>query len=70
VKGYQAANEIVKEYFFDARKLGIKLAVSRSQDNLKYKFTQPSRFIADIKIDELSPKLTPKPATGRRPSTK
>jgi hypothetical protein len=51
VKGYQAANDLVKEYFFDVRRMGIKLAVSRSQDNLKYKFTQPTYFTGEIQID-------------------
>lgn len=40
--------------------MGIKLAVSKSQDNLKYKFSQPAYFSSDIKIDELTPQSTPK----------
>lgn len=64
IKGYQAANNLVKEYFFDVRRMGIKLAVSKSQDNLKYKFSQPLHFASDIKIDELTPKSTPK--SGKR----
>lgn len=35
------------------------MTVSKSQDNLKYKFSQPG-FFEDIKIDELTPKSTPK----------
>jgi hypothetical protein len=50
----------MKDYFFDVRRMGIKLAVSKSQDNLKYKFSHPSSFVNDIKIDELTPKSTPK----------
>lgn len=46
--------------------MGIKLAVSRSQDNLKYKFSQPAYFVGDIKIDELTPKSTPKSTTNKR----
>jgi hypothetical protein len=49
--------------------MGIKLAVSRSQDNLKYKFSQPS-YVGDIKIDELTPKSTPKSANNKRQSVK
>jgi hypothetical protein len=48
--------------------MGIKLAVSKSQDNLKYKISPPSYFTADIKIDELTPKSTPK--SGKRASVK
>ncbi len=40
--------------------MGIKLAVSKSQDNIKYKFSQPPLFPGDIQIDELTPKSTPK----------
>jgi hypothetical protein len=64
-KGYQAANDLVKDYFFDVRRMGIKLAVSRSQDNLRYKFT--SGFLGDVQIDELTPKSTPKATTQRVP---
>lgn len=48
--------------------MGIKLAVSRSQDNIKYKFTPPSYFNGEIKIDELTPKSTPKstPKAGEK----
>lgn len=35
------------------------MTVSKSQDNLKYKIGQPGYF-GDIKIDELTPKSTPK----------
>ena len=59
-KGYQAANELVKEYFYDVRRMGIKLAVSRSQDNLKYKLSPPLLSSSDLIIDELTPKSTPK----------
>jgi hypothetical protein len=31
--------------------MGIKLTISRSQDNLKYKFTSPNYFISDIQVD-------------------
>jgi hypothetical protein len=40
--------------------MGIKMAVSKSQDNLKYKFSQPPIFSSDVQIDELTPKSTPK----------
>lgn len=68
MKGYQAANNLVKEYFFDVRRMGIKMTVSKSQDNLKYKFSQPSHFSSDIQIDELTPKSTPK--SGKKVSIK
>lgn len=50
-KGYQAANELVKEYFYDVRRMGIKLAVSRSQDNLKYKVSPQLIHGSDLIID-------------------
>ena len=60
LKGYQTANDLVKEYFYDVRRMGIKLALSRSQDNLKYKLCQPLYFTGDIQIDELPSKTISK----------
>ena len=59
-KGQQAANDLVKEYFYDVRRMGIKLAVSKSQDNLKFKLSPPFIGSSDLVVDELTPKSTPK----------
>lgn len=50
----------MKDYFYDVRRLGIKMTVSRSQDNLKYKTSPQFLKGSDILIDEMTPKSTPK----------
>ena len=57
-KGYKAAMNLVKQSFYDAKRLGFKLSMSRSQDNLKYK--NPKALINEIIVDEITPKSTKK----------
>lgn len=50
MKGYQAANDLIKNCFYDVKRMGVKLAISRSQDNLKYK-TSPIFINSDVMVD-------------------
>jgi hypothetical protein len=49
---------LIKESFFDAKRLGFKLSMSRSQDNIKYK--NPKFLMNEIIVDEITPKSTKK----------
>ena len=40
---------LVKESFYDAKRLGFKLSMSRSQDNLKYK--NPKTLMNELVVD-------------------
>ena len=49
---------LIKESFFDAKRLGFKLSMCRSQDNIKYK--NQNFLMNEIIVDEITPKSTKK----------